>query len=219
MSATAGWKARVRVPGVAVALTNEATTANGARTQYQITNAVKRVLDPQIAVVVQTSPDGTTWSTAAGYTLNRLTGTVTFGSAQAAGTQIRIQSGSYLPLTSVAGSHGYSWTLTAAQLDASDFDGLAASAGFASSKLTGQFDASGTLNQWYQGDPFFTNALVNATVLVLELMPDRSASVPDLLVWALLDKQQLQAALTAVGDSTIDWQGTKDADGRVVSKP
>lgn len=217
MSATAGWKARVRIPGVAVALTNEATTANGARTQYQITNTAKRVLDPQLAVVVQTSPDGSTWSTAAGYTLNRLTGTVIFPSAQAAGTQIRIASGSYLPLSTVAGAKGYTWTITAQQLDASDFDGLATTGGFASVKLTGQLDASGTLTQWDQRDTFFANALLNATVLVLELMPDRSASVPDLLVWALLDKEQLQSALTALNETTLDWSGVPDADRRVVS--
>lgn len=218
MAATAGWKARVRVPGAAVAFTNEATTANGARTQYQITNPVKRVFDPQLPVVVQTSPDGSTWSTAVGYALNRLTGTITFGAAQPAGTQIRFASGSYLPLSTCAGAHGYTWTITAGQSDASDFDMLAASNGFAS-KLTTQFDASGQLNRWYQSDGFFSTAILNATVLVLELTPDRSAAVPDLLVWALCDKQQLQAALTGVGETTVDWQGTKDADGRVVSKP
>lgn len=219
MAATAGWKARVRVPGVGVALTNEATTANGGRTQYQITNTAKRVLDPQATIVVQTSPDGTTWSAATGFTLNRLTGTVVFQTAQAAGTQIRIQSGTYLPLSTVAGAHGYTWTITAEQLDASDFDGLASTNGFPSSKLTGQLDASGTLTRWYQGDTFFSDALLNATVLVLELTPDRSASAPDLLVWALLDKLQLQAAQKGVGDVSVDWQSTPDADGRIVSKP
>lgn len=219
MSATAGWKARVRVPGAAVAFTNEATTANGARTQYQITNTAKRVFDPQIALAVQTSPDGTTWTTAGAalYTINRLTGTIIFNAAQAVGTQVRFSTGSYLPLSTVAGAHGYSFTITAGQLDASDFDGLAATSGFAASKLTSQYDATGTLSQWDQRDTFFANALLNATVLVLELMPDRSATVPDFLVWALLDKEQLQTSLTTLNETSLDWTGVHDADGRVVS--
>lgn len=218
MASTAGWKARVRVPGAPVAITNEATTANGARTQYQVTNTARRVLDPQLGVSVQQSADGVTWTGASGYTLNRLTATVTFSVARAAGTQVRLSSASYLPLVTAALSHGYSWTLTAEQIKATDFDGASTSGGFETGKTAGLFDVSGTLDRWWISDNFFTNALLNANVLVLEFMPDRSSATPDLLVWAVISKEAIQSATGSVVGTTVDWQGTRDADERVISK-
>lgn len=219
MAAIAGRKARVRIPGAGVAFTNQgATDTTGGRTTYQITTATMRVFDPTAAITVQTSADGVTWTTAGAstYTLNRLVGTVTFAAQQAVGTQVRFSAGTYLPLTSVAGSKSYSYTLTLQLLDSTDFDGASAT-GY-TSRVRGQIDASGSLSQWDQRDTFFENALIAATVVVLEIMPDRSAAGnPDLVVWAVLDKTQLQTAVTSLGERTVDWQGVPDADGRVVS--
>lgn len=216
MGVVAGWKGRVRVAGAPLVFTNEGTTANGGRTQYQISNAVKRVFDPQVAITVQTSPDGATWTGATGYTLNRLTGTVSFAVPRAVGTQVRM-SGQYLPLTSAAGSKGFSYTITATQLDGSDFDSVAAAGGFIGEKVTGQYDCSGTLTGWDQRDNYFAQALLDASVVVLELSTDRNAPAPDLVVWAMLSKSQIQSANTALNTATIDWTGASDADGRVVS--
>lgn len=85
--------------GAAVAFTDEATTANVARTRYQITNAVKRFITRTSAVIVETSPDGSVWTEAneEDYTLSRIGGVVEFDSAQAVGTQVRV-SGDYLPM-------------------------------------------------------------------------------------------------------------------------
>lgn len=218
MASTAGWRARVRVPGAPVAITNEATTANGARTEYQITNALRRVLDPQVAAAVQQSADGVTWTAATGYTLNRLTGTVVFAVARASGTQVRIASASYLPLVTAALAHGYSWTVTAEQIKATDFDGASAAAGFETGKTMGVSDASGTLDRWWIADNFFTNSLLQAGVIVLELMPDRASSTPDLLAWAVISKEVIRSATGSIVGTTVDWQGTPDADRRVISK-
>lgn len=83
--------------GAPQTLTNGATTANAARTQYQITDASKRFLTRTGTVTVETSPDGVTWTPAVegtDYALQRLGGIVTFASARPVGTQVRV-SGDY----------------------------------------------------------------------------------------------------------------------------
>ena len=219
MSATAGRVALVKVPGAAVAFTQEATTANGARTVYTITNSAKSVWDPQVAVLVETSPNGTTgWATASpsSYALNRLAGTVTFATPLGAGYFTRV-SGSYLPMSVVAGAKSFTYTLTAAILNSTGFDDAYTSGGFPT-KSIGLFDAQGTLARWYQNPVagYFRDALLNATVVVLEFSVNRAVGY-DCRIWALLDKQQIAAAVSSLVDDTIDWQGVPDADGNVVS--
>ena len=216
MSATAGRVALVKVPGTPVAFTNEATTANAGRTVYSITNAAKSVWDPQAAITVQTSPDGTTWSGASGYTLNRLAGSVTFAVALGAGYFTRV-TGSYLPMSIVTGAKSFTYTLTAAILNSTGFDDAYTNCGFPT-KSIGLYDAQGTMARWYQNPVagYFRDALLNATVVVLEFSVNRAVGY-DCRIWALLDKQQIAAAVSSLVDDTIDWQGVPDADGNVVS--
>lgn len=91
----------------AISFTNEAMTDSGDRTTYTITNAAKRYLDILTAVVVQTSPDGSSWSTAAAstYTLKYVGGKVTFTSQQPVGTQVRLSSGKYYAYSTLANAH------------------------------------------------------------------------------------------------------------------
>jgi len=84
----------IQLSGTPVTLTNEA--CSGATTAWQITNAAKRALDPETAVVVK--DNGVTVS-ASDYTLDRFFGRITFTSAKTGPITI---SGKYLPLTPVA---------------------------------------------------------------------------------------------------------------------
>src|SRR4051812_39714265 len=97
MAAKAGRLISVKVSGVAVAFTAEATTTTDTKT-YKVTNAVKRVWDRAAAITVK---DGGT-PTAEAYTLNRLKGTVTFANA---GTRVITLDGSYLPMSTLALGH------------------------------------------------------------------------------------------------------------------
>lgn len=209
MGATAGRKALVKVTGSPVALTNEATTANGGRTVYTITNSAKRILDPTAAVVVQTSPDGVSWSTASAYSLNRLQGTVTFGSAQAVGTQIRIQSGSYLPVATAAAAKGFTFSISATNPDTTAFGDTF------QQRIQGMKSVSGSLSQWRTSDVTLRDALLNATRVVLEFWID-SATSYDARIWAILNKQQVQAAVEGIVEESVDFESTPDADGNVV---
>lgn len=102
MAVVAGFQSSFLVtsqPGVA--FTNEATTTSD-RITYTLSNAAKRYLDKSVAPVIQTSPDGTTWTTVTtGFTLFRCNARVVFVVAQPVGTQVRFVSGNYLPYTTL----------------------------------------------------------------------------------------------------------------------
>lgn len=101
--AIAGYNSQVLIASLpSVAFTNEATTTSDLTT-YTITNSAHRYFDKSVPTVVQTSPDGTTWSTVTtGFTLYRANARVVFASAQPAGTQVRFASGNYFPYATIA---------------------------------------------------------------------------------------------------------------------
>jgi hypothetical protein len=98
MAVTVGYNSQFLVASQpSVAFTNEAMTSSDLTT-YTITNAAKRYLDKNTPVVVQNSPDGTTWTTrTTGFTLYRCNARVVWNVAQASGTQTRLASGNYFP--------------------------------------------------------------------------------------------------------------------------
>src|SRR4051812_46037032 len=110
MSGVAGRKALVKITGDAVAFVNEACTDSGDHLTYQITSAAKQVWDPTVAIVVK--KDGVAASSAL-YTLNRLTGRITFLIALNPAIVITV-SGSYLPTSVAAGCRQYGWSLSQA---------------------------------------------------------------------------------------------------------
>lgn len=103
--------------GASTTFTNEATTANAARTIYSITDQAKRYWDDTATLTVQKSTDaGATWTAATGYTAQYPGGAITFTSAQAVGTLVRV-SGKYLTTTTIG--QAYEWSLDLA-LDTTD---------------------------------------------------------------------------------------------------
>lgn len=101
--AIAGYNSQVLVTSQpSVSFTNEATTDSGDHKLYTITNQAHRYLDKNTVPIVQTSPDGTTWTTvSSGFTLYYVNARVVFTSAQTAGTQVRISNGKYFAVAQV----------------------------------------------------------------------------------------------------------------------
>lgn len=86
-----------------------AAAPNSDRTVYTVTDKAKRFLDPTSPVVVQTSPDGTNWTTATGYKLNHCGGIITFKDPQPLDTQVRIDTGAkYLNIAQVGECRNWS---------------------------------------------------------------------------------------------------------------
>ena len=207
MAKLTGKKALVKVSGSPLTLTNEATTDAGAHLVYQITNAAKRVLDPQLAVVVK--EDGVT--SVAVWTINRLNGTVTFTVARGAAVVVTV-SGSYLPMTTALACTEWNMTLIGQNQDVSSYDSL----GWVE-RLPVAKDASGSVKSWRDTiDRSWENALIAGAPVVLALYTLNTAN-PDFLLWGTLNKQQVQAALKSAQSQSIDFEGTADADNRVLS--
>lgn len=97
--AIAGYLSQFLVTSLpSVAFTNEAMTDSGDHKTYTITNPLKRYLDKSVPVVVQTSPDGTTWTTiTSGFTLFWVNARVVFAAAQPPTLSVRLASGNYFP--------------------------------------------------------------------------------------------------------------------------
>lgn len=203
--AIAGRRALIRVSGAPVALANAGTTANADRTVYQITDPTLRVLDLQAPITVEESTDGgATYHPAAGYTLNRLTGSAIFTAARAAGALIRM-SGSYLPLTTAGEAHEWTYTLDGANQDVSRFrDDYVR-------RIQAQIDASASLGKYFIDNQFIDRILAG-DVVVLEFQVD--INVVDLRMWAVLASDQVSGAPDGVVDESIDFEGTTDVDGR-----
>lgn len=111
--ATAAWQAQVKVSGTSTAMTGEATTSLGG-SQYQVTSATKRIIDPTVAVVVK---DGGSTVSSSLYSVDRLFGIVTFSGYTPTGA-VTVD-GSYLPTAAIGECTSVSITVTADLADVS----------------------------------------------------------------------------------------------------
>lgn len=211
MSATQGRRGLVQVTGAPVAFAGEAMTTLTANTVYQITNTTKRVWDRVAAITVKKDAVA---QAATLYTLNRLTGTVTF-LADIGGGHVITTDGSYLPLSSAAEAKSFRYELARDLLDSTSYDSATADQGF-KRKNAAMSDASGSLGQWASVDRYFETALIQGDPIVIEFWIDRATAF-DLRVWATLNKQQIQSACDGLVSQSVDWAGDPDTDGRVIS--
>lgn len=204
--AYAGKKALIKVGGSPVAFTNQATTANAARTIYQITDASMQVWDRKATVTVQRSTDGgTTWTTLEpvtdGYSIQTLSGSIIFTNARATGTLIRV-SGSYIPLSVAAECTEWKISKNANLLDVTKFqdDWI--------SKIQGLKSAKGSLSRWLTVDTFFYDSLISGDPVVLELFAQDSL-VPDRL-WAILDSDQMEAKVASANNESVSFESDEE---------
>lgn len=128
MAFVAGYQASVFITSDAssVSMTNEGLTDSGDHTTYTVTNAAHRYWDDTAVPVVQTSPDGTTWTTQAAntYTVQYVGGKIIWNSAKASGTQVRLSSGGkYFAYSTFAQGNSAELDASPDMLDVSVFGG------------------------------------------------------------------------------------------------
>ena len=142
MAYVAGYSTVLKTGGTATSFSNEACTKVTANTVYQITDATKRVLDPATAVVVEVDADGAGvggYVAGTGYTIDYLTGTVTFAADQGASALVRV-SGKYIPTLTIATANNFSLDHGREELDTSAYAQDAASAIQGRTEASGSFD-------------------------------------------------------------------------------
>lgn len=201
MPASAGRLISLKVSGVATLFTGEATTSTGHLT-YQITNAAKRVWDRAAAITVK---DGGV-VTGEAFTLNRLAGTVTFGTVNAA--RVITIDGSYLPLSTLAEAHQVDLSCSATYSDETVF-------GMTDTLLVQQLerDCSGTITRFKSIDTYLVAAYDAAVPIVIEYSPD-GGTTPHFRAWALLNKNAFQGSPKTLIDESVAFDGAADVSGR-----
>lgn len=211
MAGIAGKKALVRVTGAPLDFTAEACTTADDQT-YTIADATRRYWDRDTAV--QVFDDGVAVNPVADpYRIIRLTGQVVFETADALRGPITV-TGKYLPTSVAAGARAYSFELTQAILDDTDFD--AAGTDGHTRKLAGLKNVSGSISRRFRAESGMAAALIAGNPVILEFYSDR-AQDPDLICWALLSKEGIQSAVDGTTDADVDWEGTPDADGVIIA--
>lgn len=196
-----GLNANVKITGTPTAFTGEATTSSGPNLVYQITNAAKRILSDSATITVE---DGGV-TTVETYTINRLTGTVTFGSAVA---RVITIDGTYLPVATLGESKNFAYKLGANNIDTTKF------ADTFVRRRQGLKDASGSV-AGFLVDTTYATLLQAGNPIVLDFYYQPSA--PDIRIRALLSADSITAAVAGVIDDQLDWQSVSDADGNCVA--
>jgi hypothetical protein len=208
MSGFAGRKATVSVTGAPVTFTAEATTDAGDHQNYQITATTKRVWDRATTLEVDVS--GT--PTGELYTFNRLTGTVTFATVNAGRGPVTV-TGAYLPLAEAVGGKSFSYSLSRAAMVDTDFSTAAANF---NTYQAGMLDVEGSIGLRFTTDTTFHDALLAGNPVVIAFFFHRSGPA-NMIIWALLDKDGIDAAIDGIMEGTIEFKGTADDQGVAVA--
>jgi hypothetical protein len=212
--AIAGRKSLVKIAGTPVSMTApEPTTELQEGLVYQITDPAKRILAPFGTVTVQVDADGAgtgtpTTADPSTYTLNRLTGTVTFHSAQPLDATVTIQ-GDYLTTTTAAESYEYTWTIEADNQDATRFQDS-----FVRWEQ-GLLDVTAELSKWYVDSSLY-DLLDQDKTLVVEFYSDSSGN--PLRAWMKIASDEVSSSVDGLVEEALELEGTPDADRRVISR-
>ena len=199
MAETAGKLAIVKVSGTAIDLAAE-TLTRITDTTWQVTTAAKQVLARDVTPVLEYN-DGGGYDEITYESVDKLSGIFTFaGAGYSAGSDIRVKTGNYLPMSSAAYAHAYTYRRGVDLHDASVF--LATH----KNRIAGLKFASGTLSQWDMTDTYFSDTLTAGDPVVLEFR-DAAASEP-LRVWALLESQEMRAAIESTQDEIVTFIST-----------
>lgn len=186
----------------AVAFVDEATTTSD-NTNYQITNTSKRVWGKTSTITVEDAGVPTIES----YTLDRLSGTITFTGAAARTITV---TGEYLALSAIGSAYEYEYTLSADNAESTAFT----NSYVAREQTIKTIEAS--LSKFYDISHFFIDKWENDTDFVLEFY-SVSTSDPDIRAWVKISSDNPSAAVDGLVEESIDFEGTTDDDGNCVS--
>lgn len=210
MSSTAGKIALVKVGGTPTAFTGEAVTVLTTNKKYQIANSAKRIWSPTATITVLAAATPVD-PVADPYVINRLTGVVEFTNTTARGT-VTI-TGTYLPMSTIAKSHSVSYEKGNEVLDDTTFDSNGSE-----ENIPGIHSITASLGRNWEStySAVFKNAILNATLLVIQIFHDKNTSA-DIAFWARPTKQAIRIATRSIIGEDLSFVGSSDADLRVIS--
>lgn len=202
MAAKAGRLALVKVSGTGVSFTAEAVSTVTTNKVYQITNTAKRVWDRSATITVL---DGgvAVDAVADPYTINRLTGVVTFTA-----TTVRVitLTGTYLPMTTIAEGTDVSFDASADNATDTAFTDAD------HTRIQLGKDCSGSIGRWLSTDTVFADFFAGLVPFVVEIALD--GSTVDIRCWGIASKDSVGASRKALITEGLQFEGAADADGR-----
>jgi len=199
----------VKITGTPTAMVDEPTTELVADTVFQITNAAKRILDPDAAIVVEVNGA----PVASNFVIDKLFGKVTFSPALAGGDTVAI-TGNYLPTLDVLECREFTVTNTRDLADSTVFKPAPA---FNRTKFALLKHASGSISS--------LRALLDdldaggGTVKLQELLASGTRKVLELALgdsgyvwrgWVLFPSQEVRAAFDDLVQATVPFETTLD---------
>lgn len=202
MSELAGRLAVIKVSGDPVTAAEEGLT-HSTDTSWQITDATKQVLDRDVSPVLEKDDGVGGWDEISYESVNKLNGKFTFSGSGYADTEtIRVKSGNYLPMSSAAYAHDYSYSKQATMLEVNRFGETH------KRRIAGTKFGSGSLSQWDITDTYFEDALTSGDPVVLEIRSE-SAGDPQRL-WALIESAEMSAAIDSPQDEAVSFISTDE---------
>ena len=208
MAIKAGKKAKLLCTGSKLSFTTEATTSTG-NLVYQIDATTKRIWDRTEVISVL---DGGV-PTVEAYTLNRLEGKVTFGSATA---RVITVTGYYLPTTEIGSAKDYSYSIKANNEDVTEFGKSYIN------RKQALLDFTCSISQ-FSIDDVYQNFLVDGTPMVIEFYSDKTVVVApneigfDLKAWVIPSSNDNSGAVDGVVEESLEFEGTTDDDRRCIT--
>jgi len=202
MSELAGRLAVIKVSGDPVTAVTAGLTHIDDNT-WQVTDELKQVLDRDTEPTLEQDNGFDGWAAISYASVNKLNGKFTFVGAGFSDTEtIRIKTGNYLPLSSAAYAHDYTYTKQANLMEVNRFGETH------KKRIVGTKFSSGSLNQWDVTDPYFADVLTSGEPIVLELRAS-TAGYPQRL-WALIESTEMSAALDSPQDEAVSFISTDE---------
>lgn len=188
-----GCLALVKQQSSAVAFTDEATTATG-NISYQITDEAKRIWSYDGLIIVKDGGVATTES----YTINRLTGTITFNTATSRTITV---TGEYVLLSTVAKAKSFALNGTRDVSDVTVFNTEFKS--FEATLLSG----SAELGLIYDVTSTFFTMLTDGTIKVIEYYPNSSGT--PIRFYGLCTNNSINSPVEGIIEESVSFQITK----------
>lgn len=159
----------------------------------------QRYLDPSVAATFQTSPDGTTWSSATPDHIEA--GFIRWNTPLAAGSHVRIVSGNYFPYAHMGGSNEWTMTPSIVMHDVTEFGNAA------KQYKTGLLDTTVSVKRfWF--DHTLTDALTGGTLLILALYVNASGQPagPRYECMAYIKDDAVKSAVAGIIEESVNFQ-------------
>jgi hypothetical protein len=198
----------VKAGGTPTAFSNEATTKLTANTVYQITDATKRVLDPNTALLVEVDPDGggaAPYATAAAssYTVDYMFGRITFAADQGASATVRV-SGKYIPISlTIAEGNEFDLEDTVNLLENTKFGDTARGRFNGVHEASGSFTLMSYLSFDYGGGVTLQSLMQARTPTLLEYRPGGQSYY--WRAWVLLENESEKGPLDGRYEGTVKF--------------